>query len=57
MGATGARGADRAPDRADPVRRLASRAGVGPRRLGFAGVWTLVRARLEAMVTGLSDED
>lgn len=40
------------------VRRLAAhKAGVEPRRLGFAGLWTLVRGLLEAMVTGLSDED
>lgn len=40
------------------VRRLAAaRAGVAPRRLGFAGVWSLVQALLGALAGGSSDED
>lgn len=40
------------------VRRLAAhQAGVEPRRLGFAGVWSLVKALLSAMTDSSSDED
>lgn len=40
------------------VRRLAAaQAGVEPRRLGFAGVWSLVKALLRALTDGSSDED
>lgn len=40
------------------VRRLAAgRAGVEPRRLGFAGVWSLVQALLGAVAESTSDED
>src|SRR5207237_40309 len=38
-------------------RRAAAQAGVEPRRLGFAGVWSLVKALLSAMADGSSDED
>ena len=38
-------------------RSAAARAGVEPRRLGFAGVWSLVKALSRAIADGSSDED
>ena len=38
-------------------RSAAARAGVEPRRLGFAGVWSLVQALSRAIADGSSDED